>query len=237
MMVVNPDTLNRQARLFEAPEKTKTMSLDEKMQEILSRQDITDEEKVKLYENALNLYSVFREKVMAPPTPKTTPPSPPPPPPLHFVDDVVASVPKALRGKAEQLTRTVLRELSWSPKGELMIDGRAVPGTHIVDLINDAIRLRKKFNPKGRDEFVEKLTRINVPQELIGNPSIWERLRHHRGESIPAQDEAEDPAATHPRQEETPMYTPGASLSERIRRRDRYLKAARWLEYPDNQNQ
>ena len=232
MMVVNPDTLNRQARLFEAPEKTKAVALDEKMQEILNRQDITDEEKVKLYENALNLYSVFRDKVMAPPppAPKTTPPTPPPP--LHFVDDVIASVPKALRGKAEQLTRTVLRELAWSPKGELMIDGRAVPGTHIVDLINDAIRLRKKFNPKGRDEFVKRLSGINVPQELIGNPSIWERLRHRRGESD--RDETEDPKATHPRREETPMYTPGVSLSEQIRRRDRYLKAARWLEYPEN---
>ena len=49
MLVVTPDALTRQTQVFEAPEKIKTLSLDEKMREILDRGDITDEEKVKLY--------------------------------------------------------------------------------------------------------------------------------------------------------------------------------------------
>ena len=233
MLVVIPEAITRQHQLFEAPEKTKVVSLDEKMKEILSRQDITDEEKVKLYENALSLYSIYREKATT--TIPRPPPSTTPTPPSRFIDDVVASVPKALRGKAEQLTRTVLREMTWSPNGELMIDDRPVPGTHIVDLINDAVRLRKTFNPIGRDEFVRRLSGINVPQELIGNPAIWERLQHARGH-MPVVEEEEEEEAFHPTRwdEETPMYEPRISLSERVRRRDRFSRTARWLEYPEN---
>ena len=234
MLVVNPETVTRQQQLFEPPEKTKVVTLDEKMKEILSRQDITDEEKVKLYENALSLFSIYREKATTVPRPA---PSSTPIQPSRFIDDVIASVPKALRGKAEQLTKTVLREMAWSQNGELMVDDRPVPGTHIVDLINDAVRMRKSFNPIGRDEFVQRLSSINVPQELIGNPAIWERLQHAKGHRpVPEEEEEVEEEAYHPTRwdEETPMYESRVTLSERVRRRDRFARTARWLEYPEN---
>ena len=74
MLLVNPDAVYQQpSAIYEAPEKTKTLSLDADMKHILERSDITDEEKVKLYEEALNRYTVFRRKSMQTPTtsPKT----------------------------------------------------------------------------------------------------------------------------------------------------------------------
>ena len=229
MLVVTPDVLTRQTQVFEAPEKIKTLSLDEKMREILDRGDITDEEKVKLYENALNLYTVYRRKAIG-----SSAPSQPPVPALHHVDDVVASVPKALRGKAEQLARTVLREMKWSPRGELIVEGQVVPGSHIVDLVNDAMRFRKTFSPIGRNAFIEGLAQTNVPQELVGNREMWERLRRfNQTGKVEKEEEEEIPASRKNEEEEdeTPMNLPRSSLINRSRRRDQYAKAARWLHY------
>ena len=223
MMVVNPDVLTRQTQLFETPEKTKVLSLDGKMRDILERRDITDEEKVKLYEDALALYTTYRQKALAPFPPPSLPQQPPKPsiPERQFIDDVITSVPRALRGKAEQLTKTVLREMTWSPKGELVVDGQVLPGTHIVDLINDAIRQRKKFRAAGRDTFVEGLTQMNVPRELIGNQELRERL-----------EDDDEPSTLHlnrkfPDEDEAPI--PRSPMAGRTRRRDRY--ASSWLQY------
>ena len=103
MLLVNPDVLTRQTQLFETPEKTKVLSLDDKMREILERRDITDEEKVKLYEDTLALYTTYRRKALPP-----FPPSPPPQPSKpqiskrQFIDDVVTSVARALRETVDQ---------------------------------------------------------------------------------------------------------------------------------------
>ena len=250
MLVVNPDTMHRQTQLFEAPEKIKTVSLDEKMREILNRQDITDEEKVKFYEDALAQYTTYRRKALGPMTsPPPSSPQPAPIPERRFVDDVVASVPKLVRGKAEQLAKVVLREMTWSPKGELIVNGQVLPGTHVVDLVGNAVRQRKSFRPAGRDAFLEELSRINVPRELIGNQEIWKRWyprigtpdtpehrtpmamstmvdharRRERYEEPPLMERPDAP------EHQTPMSMP--TRMNRARQRERYGKSARWLQY------
>ena len=103
MLVLNPNALTRQTQQFETQGKTKVMSLDDKMREILERRDITDEEKVKLYEDTLALYTTYRRKALPP-----FPPSPPPQPSKpqiskrQFIDDVVTSVARALRETVDQ---------------------------------------------------------------------------------------------------------------------------------------
>ena len=228
MLVVNPDTMHRQTQLFEAPEKIKTVSLDEKMREILNRQDITDEEKVKFYEDALAQYTTYRRKAVGLATPPPPPSSPQPAsiPERRFVDDVVASVPKLVRGKAEQLAKVVLREMTWSPKGELIVNGQVLPGTHVVDLVGNAVRQRKSFRPAGRDAFIEGLSRINVPRELIGNREIWERW-HPR---IEEEEEAEPSVTDRPdaQEHQTPMSM--TTMMDHARRRERYSRTTPTVE-------
>ena len=42
--------------------------------------------------------------------------------------------------------------------------------SNIADLINDQMRSRKTFNPRGWLSFTEAVKEINVPNDLIGNP-------------------------------------------------------------------
>ena len=42
--------------------------------------------------------------------------------------------------------------------------------SNIADLINDQMRSRKTFNPRGWLPFTEALNVVNVPNDLIGNP-------------------------------------------------------------------
>ena len=230
---MNPDAVYQQpSAIFEAQEKTKTLSLDADMKHILERSDITDEEKVKLYEEALSRYTVFRRKSMQTPTtsPKTDESL------MHFVDDIVTSAPKPLKGKAEQLARTVLKGLKWSPRGELIVNDLPMSGTHVIDLVNDAIRSRKSFNPRGRQQFVEAMSNINVPQNLIGNQNVWQALQaFNRMGEIPKH--VVSPKRPRERQddedediEETPMRIP---LIDRERRRGQFdpSNVKRWLQY------
>lgn len=63
--------------------------------------------------------------------------------------------------------------LSWSANGNVNIDGRIIPGSNIIDIINDLVNnstsaIRKK-QPIGMEETVDYLKRINVPESFIAN--------------------------------------------------------------------
>lgn len=224
MLLVNPDQ-HQTPPIFEDPEKTKTMSLDEDMKNILTRHDINDEEKVKLYESALNRYTVYRKKAELPSV------STPQPSQLGFVDDVVASAPKNLKGKAEQMARMVLKQMKWSPKGELIANDQPIVGSHIVDLVNDALRTRKTVNPIGLNTFVEKLSTINAPRELIGNTNIREALQRFNRLGEVAEHNIPPPPRRARRHEpddieDTPLDQAMRQLSKSRRKR-----VQRWLEY------
>ena len=40
--------------------------------------------------------------------------------------------------------------------------------SHIIDLINDIIRERKHFEPRGWQTFSRGLKEVNVPQDIVG---------------------------------------------------------------------
>ena len=46
--------------------------------------------------------------------------------------------------------------VSWNAKGEMVIDGKTLPGSNITDLVNDIIRKAKhEVDPVGRKSLVE----------------------------------------------------------------------------------
>lgn len=92
------------------------------------------------------------------------------------VSDIASTVPKQFRTKAEQLAEWIKHSgtMSWDETGRLIVDGKVMENTNIIDLINDALRKRKKFAPHGRDIFVENLRKRNAPRELVGNEAYWE---------------------------------------------------------------
>lgn len=235
MRLVNPADTDRD--IFEPPEVTKTVTLDERMKEILHRHDLNDEEKVKRYEDVLSRYTIYRTKAETP----RAPPKDETQDQLRFVDDVKASSPKNLKGKAEQLARTVLTQLKWSPRGELIVNDRPISGSHVVDLVNDAIRYRKSFIPVARDTFVEELARLNVPRELIGNTQLLKDLnRFQRIGKVHIEDTNPVPASHSQKsrrvaeEDETPWEGPRIPLIEQRRKRDAE-GVRRWLQYPERE--
>ena len=39
--------------------------------------------------------------------------------------------------------------ISWNKQGQMVFKGTTLPGTNIVDLVNDSLCQRKNFNPEG----------------------------------------------------------------------------------------
>ena len=82
------------------------------------------------------------------------------------VEMIVRGIPKTMKSRAEALLAH-LKE-----RGDVLI-----PKSNISDLVSDAMRSRKHFNPVGVREFYNVLNKINVPKDLVRN----ERRRDEAG--------------------------------------------------------
>ena len=58
----------------------------------------------------------------------------------------------------------------------MKIEGETIPGSNISDLVSDAMRSRKNFNPTGSKEFFQALSKMNVPKDLVRNQERWKQL-------------------------------------------------------------
>ena len=87
-------------------------------------------------------------------------------------EEVIGSVPRTYQNKASLLVKKWKRNgvLGWNKEGNLMYNGEVIPGTNIVDIVNDVVRPRSKNpQPKGWDLVAQGIKATNVPLELIGN--------------------------------------------------------------------
>lgn len=82
------------------------------------------------------------------------------------------------RNKAAALYGILKRtpDIKWDNNGSVAFRNQVVPGTNIVDLLNDVIRNRQGNPPVGWDQFAHVLSSINVPKEYIGNARRWEYI-------------------------------------------------------------
>ena len=58
----------------------------------------------------------------------------------------------------------------------MKIEGEIIPGSNISDLVRDAMRSRRNFNPTGSREFFEALNKLNVPKDLVRNEERWKEV-------------------------------------------------------------
>jgi hypothetical protein len=146
-------------------------TLDKKMQTILYREDLSADERLKLYGQSftryLNVYDDYKPRPVAV--------APEPVKQDLFDDEILESVPKTMKAKAQLLLKKMKSrpDISWNEKGELKYKGETVQGSNVVDLVNDVLRQRKYFNPQGWETFGEALREANVPQDLIGHEDRW----------------------------------------------------------------
>ena len=141
--------------------------LDNDMSEILNRNDLSSRDKWKMFQQVLNRYLQH--------TPSSQKPIA-----LPLIDPVAAatglfefileSVPKTLMRKTGVLLNLMQasNRISWDKTGVVSIDSNLIPGSNIIDLVNDVVRKRTTSkNPVGIQIFKQFLQDINIPKELV----------------------------------------------------------------------
>ena len=89
---------------------------------------------------------------------------------------IVRGIPKTMKTRAQALLeRLKEREdvITWDDMGQVLLNGVLIPKSSIFDLISDAMRPRKHFNPVGVREFYNVLNEINIPKDLVRNERRW----------------------------------------------------------------
>ena len=91
---------------------------------------------------------------------------------IHIEKDVLDTVPKTTKSRAKLILNKIKSNkdiMHWNDRGELIYHGKAVPSTHVVDLIRDVVKGRKSFDPYGWQYFARGLAKMNTPHDWIGN--------------------------------------------------------------------
>ena len=161
--------------------------LDNEMQLILQRSDLSEQDKWKLYQQTLHRYLHYSKQLQQPVSlPIITEETPQQQivkqeaetsiPVVHqqnVTTDIVQSVPKALRSKTELLVNRLVQSglVSWNDDGVVSMQGKVIPKSNIIDLVNEVVRSRKTPRyPPGIGQFTNILHRLNIPREYLGRP-------------------------------------------------------------------
>ena len=91
---------------------------------------------------------------------------------------IVRGIPKTMKTRAEALLAHLKERedvITWDDMGQVLLKGVLIPKSNITDLVSDAMRPRKHFNPVGVREFYNVLNEINVPKDLVRNERRWEK--------------------------------------------------------------
>ena len=238
MILVPEDAYAR----FEQKQKLETspiiknmINTDTDMTNILQRTDVDDTEKQKMYNANLERYLNLRpQKDSEIPTIRIAPSAeneeePTNPKNAQLSDEVIVKhIPKTMQSRATAILNRLKERpdvITWAKTGEVKLEGENIPQSNISDLISDALRARKNFNPTGSKEFFRVLSKINMPKDLVRNEERWKESRMDRSFS----------------EEGSLLDSPGASTSSLyfqnlLKRRDEKASKPkqtqeRWLKY------
>ena len=92
------------------------------------------------------------------------------------VEMIVRGIPKTMKTRAEALLAHLKERedvITWDNMGQVLLNGVLISKYNISDLVSDAMRPRKHFNPVGVREFYNVLNKINVPKDLVRNERRW----------------------------------------------------------------
>ena len=84
-------------------------------------------------------------------------------------DDILDSLPLSLRSKAKVILDHLRKHtsLQWNNKGEIIVDGKLITGSNIIDLIKVQLKDYKSFHPVGEEVFSQLVLESHVPLNLL----------------------------------------------------------------------
>ena len=142
---------------------SQVIGIDKEMQSILTRSDLSQDDKIRLYNHALLKYGDIVEKKKEEKLDITLP---------EVIDEWDDMIDKQFtinnRSRAKNILDWIRSkgEIMWNDKGEL--DGH--PGSNILTLLDDVSRSQprdKGIEPIGMTHFVKKLVDSNLPRYLL----------------------------------------------------------------------
>ena len=104
------------------------------------------------------------------------------------VEMIVRGIPKTMKTRAEALLAHLKERgdvITWDDMGQVLVDGVLIPKSNISDLVSDAMRSRKHFNPVGVREFYNVLNKINIPKDLVRNERRWDETEKKKVDEKP----------------------------------------------------
>ncbi len=232
-LVIVPEHMTEQQKKPLVPPLTAQVNeIDSDMQNIIQRQDIPIDAQARMYDQNLQRYLTFYDKRMNKPLwvnvlqPKITEEQPQEEEPETIDEietDIMDSVPATMKSRARQLIKKLKGSkdvIGWNNQGQMMFKGRPIPGTNIVDLVNDSLRQRKNFNPEGWELFSKALGHLNMPEGVVRNENRLALVREYKTKGIPD----DLPQPTTPR---TPLSR--VQQERRKKRKDNKNSPYKWL--------
>ena len=91
-------------------------------------------------------------------------------------NSLAVSTPKPYQSRANALFQTIESFLKFNDKGEIFSnDGATIPGSRVEDLIQHAVRDRRRnMTPKGWSDFLTILREHNVPKSILNRDTLDE---------------------------------------------------------------
>lgn len=148
-------------------EEEHSSELDLKIQNILKKK-IEEDEKAKLYIQALQKYVIFPNvnNIKLPTEqqheqiPKNN---------MDIENEILESVPVRHKIVAEKILEFLKKhQVSWTHNKEALIENKIIPGSNIIQLVNFLLRNRSR-RPVAFEEFKEFLTLNSFPAGFIKN--------------------------------------------------------------------
>lgn len=102
----------------------------------------------------------------------------------RFTEVLKMSAPKVLQKKAEALMFFLIQHnvINWNDQGEILVNGEAIKGSHIVDLIKNVLSRNTAHHPTGYKKFYEILKVNNTPSSLMINEDLRSTKSQQKGE-------------------------------------------------------
>lgn len=146
-------------------------------------------------------------------------------------NEILESIPKNSRTLAKSMITRLKanrEHVTWNNKGEVSVNGQPVTGSNIIDLVNDQLRARKDFNPKGWEQFTESLEKINMPKYLMRNEKRKSHITQLHKQVTPESTQGAENYAFPP----TPPTTPRTSKIPTLRRAAKVKRFSdNWITY------